>query len=88
MMQRSMQCGLRYSVSAMKRHQREDEILLVKARKKKKAASDEQFDADSLVIGVTSGGCIVAGDEEPGLTRLCHTKISVVLRRLVGSDSP
>ena len=66
-------------VRAMKRHQGVDEILVVKARKKKKTASDEKFDADSLVIGVTPGGCIIAGGEaDPGATRLCHTKFSVV----------
>jgi ribosome biogenesis GTPase len=63
---------------AMKRHQRIDEILVVKARKKKKAVSDEKFETDSLVIGVSPGGCIVTGaGEEPGASRLCHTKISV-----------
>jgi ribosome biogenesis GTPase len=65
-------------VRAMKRHQRVDEILVVKARKKKKAGTDEKFEADSLVIGVNPGGCIVTGDDNPGVTRLCHTKISVV----------
>jgi ribosome biogenesis GTPase len=65
-----------------KRHRRVDEILVVKARKKKKAASDEKFEADSLVIGVNTSGCIVTGGEQPGfaqsVSRLCHTKISVV----------
>jgi len=63
---------------AMNRHQRIDEILVVKARKKKKAEPDEKLECDSLVIGVTPGGCIVAGiGEQAGTTRLCHTKISV-----------
>jgi ribosome biogenesis GTPase len=66
----------------MKRHQRIDEILVVKARKKKKANPDEKLETDSLVIGVTPGGCIVASlvaSPAAGaqLPRLCHTKISV-----------
>ena len=45
-----------------------DEILVVRARKKKKTASDERFEPNSLVIGVNAGGCIVAGDDQPGTT--------------------
>ncbi len=61
---------------AMKRHQRIDEILVIKDRKKKKAAP--KLEPDSLVIGVTTGGCIVASLEvEDGVTRLCPTKVSV-----------
>jgi len=52
-----------------KRHRRVDEILVVKARKKKKAASDEKFEADSLVIGVNTSGCIVTGGEQPGFAQ-------------------
>ena len=67
---------------AMKRHQRVDEILVIKDRKKKKATT-EKLEPDSLVIGVTPGGCIVTGldrqegDTADSVTRLCHTKISV-----------
>ena len=72
-MTRQEQRGLA-DMRAMKRHQRIDEILVVKARKKKKATPDEKFDTDSLVIGVTPGGCIVALNGEQ---RLCHTKFAV-----------
>ncbi len=43
-------------VRAMKRHQRVDEILVIKARKKKESATSEKLEPDSLVIGVTPGG--------------------------------
>lgn len=59
---------------AMKRHQRVDEILVIKDRKKKKITATEALETDSLVIGVTTGGCIVTLN---GISRLCHTKISV-----------
>ncbi len=60
---------------AMKRHQRIDEILVVKARKQKKTVATEKLDTDALVIGVTPGGCIVS---QGGAQRLCHTQIGVV----------
>ena len=44
-------------IRAMKRHERIDEILVVKVRKKKKAATGETLETDSLVIGVAPGGC-------------------------------
>lgn len=62
----------------MKRHQRVDEIQVVKARKKKKITAAEKLEPDSLVIGVNPAGCIVAAiDAHDGVTRLCQTKISV-----------
>jgi len=57
---------------AMKRHQRTNAILAVKAKKKNRQNDDVR--ADALVIGVGPGVCLIADGGEP---RLCPTEFSV-----------
>lgn len=59
-------------IRAMRRHERTNAILAVKAKKKKQQT--EAVGADALVIGIGPGVCLVAEDGEQ---RLCHTNVSV-----------
>lgn len=59
---------------AMKRHQRVNEILAVKAKAKKKGSNEEGLETDSLVIGIGPGVCTVLIDGEE---RLCRTEMGL-----------
>ena len=59
-------------IRAMKRHERTNAILAVKAKRKNRKPYD--VEADGLVIGIGPGVCLIADGGEP---RLCHTEISV-----------
>src|SRR5262249_1899522 len=64
---------------AMKRHERTNAILAVKAKKKKR--KNDEVEANALVIGIGPGVCLVAdGGGEP---RLCNTEITVAPGDLV-----
>jgi ribosome biogenesis GTPase / thiamine phosphate phosphatase len=58
---------------ALKRHQRVNQILAGKARKKVQV--NETLETDSLVIGVGPGVCLIACNGEQ---RLCRTELQVV----------
>src|SRR6185312_417614 len=59
-------------IRAMKRHQRTNAILAVKAKKKTRKKDD--VEADALVIGIGPGVCLITDGGPP---RLCHTEMSV-----------
>jgi ribosome biogenesis GTPase len=59
-------------IRAMRRHERTNAILAVKARKNNLKTDD--VEADALVIGIGPGMCLVTDGCEP---RLCQTEMSV-----------
>ena len=64
-------------IRAMKRHERTNAILAVKAKKKnqqKNKQKNDNVEADALVIGVGPGVCLIADAGEP---RLCKTEMSI-----------